>query len=151
MLNPVGLYRLSRLSRCSQTKAQIISDFRLSNEREISVRYLFCKAPFGPLRGKRYRTLISRTILSNVEDLQWGYMGFARLHVLSQQPLDRWRQPVSRRRFARSLAPQRRCHAGRSYAPVLPIGRRFLAAKSAPSATCQGSIDDGPAVRRALR
>lgn len=31
----------------------------LSNEREKSVRYLFCKAPFGPLRAKRYRTLFS--------------------------------------------------------------------------------------------
>ena len=28
--------------------------------REISVWYLFCKAPEGPLRGKRYRTLFSR-------------------------------------------------------------------------------------------
>ncbi len=36
----------------------------LSNDWEKSVRYLFCKAPRGPLRGKRYRTLISRTILS---------------------------------------------------------------------------------------
>jgi hypothetical protein len=36
----------------------------LSNEREISVRYLLCEAPEGRVPRKRYRTLISRTILS---------------------------------------------------------------------------------------
>ena len=36
----------------------------LSNEREISVRYHLCEAPEGPVPGKWYRTLISRSILS---------------------------------------------------------------------------------------
>jgi len=33
----------------------------LSNEREISVRYHLCEAPEGPVPGKWYRTLISRS------------------------------------------------------------------------------------------
>jgi hypothetical protein len=36
---------------------------QVSNEREISVRYLLCEAPEGRVPRKRYRTLISRTIL----------------------------------------------------------------------------------------
>jgi uncharacterized membrane protein YdfJ with MMPL/SSD domain len=40
------------------------SSAEVSNEREISVRYLLCEAPEGRVPRKRYRTLISRTILT---------------------------------------------------------------------------------------
>ena len=39
-----------------------------SNEREISVQYHLCEAPEGPVPGKWYRTLISRSILSGSYD-----------------------------------------------------------------------------------
>ena len=38
---------------------------RVSNEREISVRYHLCEASEGPVPGKWYRTLISRSILAD--------------------------------------------------------------------------------------
>jgi len=42
---------------------------RLSNERETSVRYHLCEAPEGPVPGKWYRTLISRSILKTIGEI----------------------------------------------------------------------------------
>jgi hypothetical protein len=45
----------------SSTGQSLDSSYPLSNEREMSVRYLLCEAPEGRVHRKRYRTLFSRT------------------------------------------------------------------------------------------
>jgi predicted glutamine amidotransferase len=61
-------YSLCRQSRCD-----------LSIDREISVRYHLCEAPEGPVPGKWYRTLISRTTLTNRDHSDgWGISCYQR-------------------------------------------------------------------------
>lgn len=50
------------ISMIESFKLALSSIPQLSNERKMIVQYLFCDAPYGSLRGERYRTLISRPI-----------------------------------------------------------------------------------------
>jgi spermidine synthase len=56
----------------------------VGNGREKSVRYLFCKAPEGPLRGKRYRTLFSSSSITKTDYSIWVILpAFASIMLLA--------------------------------------------------------------------